>query len=46
MLKIRAGGNAGTASLESPAMLHLSRTIHFNAAHRLFRRDRSEEWNR
>ena len=46
MLKIRAGGNAGTVSLESPAMLHLSRTIHFNAAHRLFRRDRSEEWNR
>lgn len=27
-------------------MLLLSRTIHFNAAHRLFRADRSEEWNR
>jgi 6-pyruvoyltetrahydropterin/6-carboxytetrahydropterin synthase len=27
-------------------MLQLSRTIHFNAAHRLFRRDRSDEWNR
>lgn len=27
-------------------MLLLSRTIHFNAAHRLFRPDRSEEWNR
>lgn len=27
-------------------MLLLSRTIHFNAAHRLFRRDRSETWNR
>ena len=27
-------------------MILLSRTIHFNAAHRLFRRDRSEEWNR
>ena len=27
-------------------MLLLSRTIHFNAAHRLFRRDRSDEWNR
>lgn len=46
MLKNRAGGNAGTSSLESPAMLQLSRTIHFNAAHRLFRRDRSDEWNR
>ncbi len=27
-------------------MLFLSRTVHFNAAHRLFRSDRSEEWNR
>ncbi len=27
-------------------MILLSRTIHFNAAHRLFRRDRSDEWNR
>jgi len=27
-------------------MLLLARTIHFNAAHRLFRPDRSEEWNR
>ncbi len=27
-------------------MLRLSRTIHFNAAHRLFRKDRSDEWNR
>ena len=27
-------------------MLLISRTLHFNAAHRLFRRDRSEEWNR
>ncbi len=27
-------------------MVLISRTIHFNAAHRLFRRDRSEEWNR
>ena len=27
-------------------MLLISRTIHFNAAHRLFRRDRSDEWNR
>lgn len=27
-------------------MLLLSRTIHFNSAHRLFRADRSEEWNR
>ena len=27
-------------------MLLLSRTIHFNAAHRLFNRARSEEWNR
>ena len=27
-------------------MLLISRTIHFNAAHRLFRRDRPEEWNR
>ena len=26
--------------------LLLSRTIHFNAAHRLHRADRSEEWNR
>lgn len=26
-------------------MLLLSRTIHFNCAHRLFRLDRSEEWN-
>lgn len=29
----------------SPVLL-LSRTIHFNAAHRLYRADRSEEWNR
>ena len=27
-------------------MLLISRTLHFNAAHRLFRRDRSDEWNR
>jgi 6-pyruvoyltetrahydropterin/6-carboxytetrahydropterin synthase len=27
-------------------MLLLTRTIHFNAAHRLHRADRSEEWNR
>lgn len=27
-------------------MLLISRTIHFNAAHRLFRRDRPDEWNR
>lgn len=27
-------------------MLLLSRTIHFNAAHRLYRADRSEAWNR
>jgi len=27
-------------------VLLLSRTIHFNAAHRLYRPDRSEEWNR
>jgi 6-pyruvoyltetrahydropterin/6-carboxytetrahydropterin synthase len=27
-------------------VLLLSRTLHFNAAHRLFRPDRSEEWNR
>ena len=27
-------------------MLLLSRTIHFNAAHRLFRKDRSLDWNR
>jgi 6-pyruvoyltetrahydropterin/6-carboxytetrahydropterin synthase len=27
-------------------MILISRTIHFNAAHRLFRRDRSDEWNR
>ncbi|HEV8269592.1 MAG TPA: 6-carboxytetrahydropterin synthase [Thermoanaerobaculia bacterium] len=27
-------------------MLLLTRTIHFNAAHRLHRPDRSEEWNR
>jgi len=27
-------------------VLLLSRTIHFNAAHRLRREDRSEEWNR
>lgn len=32
--------------LESAAMLLISRTLHFNAAHRLFRRDRSDEWNR
>lgn len=46
MLKFRAGGNVRPASLESSPMLLLSRTIHFNAAHRLFRRDRSDEWNR
>ena len=27
-------------------MVLLSRTIHFNAAHRLFNPERSEEWNR
>jgi len=27
-------------------VLFLSRTIHFNAAHRLFRPDRTEDWNR
>ena len=27
-------------------MLLLSRTIHFNAAHRLFNQQKSEEWNR
>lgn len=27
-------------------MVLISRTLHFNAAHRLFRRDRSDEWNR
>jgi 6-pyruvoyltetrahydropterin/6-carboxytetrahydropterin synthase len=27
-------------------MVLLSRTIHFNAAHRLFNPDKSEEWNR
>jgi 6-pyruvoyltetrahydropterin/6-carboxytetrahydropterin synthase len=27
-------------------MLLISRTLHFNAAHRLFRRDRSDDWNR
>lgn len=27
-------------------MLSLSRTVHFNAAHRLHRADRSDEWNR
>ncbi len=27
-------------------MVLLSRTIHFNAAHRLFNAERSEEWNR
>ena len=32
--------------LESGAMLLISRTLHFNSAHRLFRRDRSDEWNR
>jgi len=46
MLKKRAGGNVTPASLESSPMLLLSRTIHFNAAHRLFRRDRPDEWNR
>jgi 6-pyruvoyltetrahydropterin/6-carboxytetrahydropterin synthase len=46
MLKERAGGNVCAATLESLPMLLISRTIHFNAAHRLFRRDRSDEWNR
>lgn len=46
MLKELAGGNVCGPTLESTAMLLISRTIHFNAAHRLFRRDRSDEWNR
>ena len=46
MRKKRAGGNVRPVSLESSAMLLLSRTIHFNPAHRLFPRDRSDEWNR
>ena len=46
MLKERAGGNVGAATLESASMLLISRTIHFNAAHRLYRRDRPDEWNR
>ena len=46
MLKDRARGNVCAPTLESAAMLLISRTIHFNAAHRLFRRDRSDEWNR
>ena len=46
MLKEGAGGNAGPPPLESRPMLLISRTIHFNAAHRLFRRDRPDEWNR
>lgn len=27
-------------------MLLISRKLHFNAAHRLYRRDRSDDWNR
>ena len=46
MFEERAGGNVGAPTLESAPMVLISRTIHFNAAHRLFRRDRSDEWNR
>lgn len=46
MFEVRTGGNVAPPTLESRPMIRLSRTIHFNAAHRLFRRDRSEEWNR
>lgn len=46
MFEVRTGGNVLPPTLESLPMILLSRTIHFNAAHRLFRRDRSEEWNR
>ncbi len=46
MFEVRTGGNVLRATLESRPMILLSRTIHFNAAHRLFRRDRSDEWNR
>ena len=46
MFEVRTGGNVLPATLESRPMILLSRTIHFNAAHRLFRRDRSDEWNR
>jgi 6-pyruvoyltetrahydropterin/6-carboxytetrahydropterin synthase len=46
MFEVRTGGNVFPPTLESLPMILLSRTIHFNAAHRLFRRDRSEEWNR
>lgn len=46
MFEVRTGGNVPGATLESRPMILLSRTIHFNAAHRLFRRDRSDEWNR
>ena len=46
MFEVRTGGNVFPPTLESRPMIRLSRTIHFNAAHRLFRRDRSEEWNR
>ena len=46
MRKERAGGNVTPPTLESVPMLLISRTIHFNAAHRLYRRDRPDEWNR
>ncbi len=46
MFEVRTGGNVFPPTLESRPMILLSRTIHFNAAHRLFRRDRSDEWNR
>ncbi len=46
MFEVRTGGNVFPPTLESRSMILLSRTIHFNAAHRLYRRDRSDEWNR
>ena len=46
MFEVRTGGNVFPPTLESRPMILLSRTIHFNAAHRLHRRDRSDEWNR
>ncbi len=46
MFEVRTGGNVFPPTLESRPMILLSRTIHFNAAHRLYRRDRSDEWNR
>ena len=46
MFEVRTGGNVFPSTLESRPMILLSRTIHFNAAHRLYRRDRSDEWNR